>query len=245
MANRGAHRARAGPHGGRVCRDRGLKVAELADETSGGEWLSVSALARLRGVQKSAICKRVNSPRAGGLVHPRPGPLNSKQVNVAEFDRAVERTVDAICEANGRAAAPVHRLAAEANGRGRALNSVAQTDMVDAPGDPILAREQAKRAAADAELKKMDLEERRERIISADQAERFVDACSSNAQTVLWRLPGLVEEIIAIGTKDGVPAARSFVKSHIREAIAEVGALMRVVAERGAATPVEAADADG
>jgi DNA-binding IscR family transcriptional regulator len=222
----------------------GLKVANLADESSGDGWLSVSALARLRGVQKSAISKRVARLEKEGLVHPRLGPLNSKEVNVAEFVSAVERTTDAIREANGRAASPVHRMAADANGRRATANPVSQADIVDTPGDPILAREQAKRAQADAELKRMDLEERRGRIVSADQCKRFVDACSANAQIVLWRLPGLVEEIIAIGTKDGVPAARTFVKSHVRAAINEVGALMRMVAERDGEPPVEAADAD-
>ncbi len=115
---------------------------------------------------------------------------------------------------------------------------------------PILAREQAKRAQADAEMKRMDLEERRERILCAEQVERFVDTCSARAQTVLWRLPGLVEEITAISAKEGVPAARTFVKGHVRAAIAEVGALMRMVADprvtigEGGARPLEASDAD-
>lgn len=219
-------------------------MADAAESTDVGA--SISELARIRGVRKSAISKRVARLERQGLVHPRRGPLNSKEVNVAEFLLAVEKTTDAIREANGRAAKPSHRVAADANGeRSAASSPVAPVDMGPAPSDPPTpAREQAKRAAADAELKRMDLEERRERIVSADQCERFVDACSANAQTVLWRLPGLVEEIIAIGTKDGVPAAKTFVKSHVRAAIAEVGALVRMVADRGGAPPLEGCDAD-
>jgi DNA-binding MarR family transcriptional regulator len=198
------------------------------------DWASISELARRLGIRKSAISKRVTRLEQEGLVHPRPGPLNSKEVNVAEYFRAVEETKDAVREANGRAAAPVH----EANRRRRGAEPADLADMAGAPGDPILAREQAKRAAADAELKRMDLEERRARIVSAEQCERFVDTCSANAQTVLWRLPGLVEDIVAIGNKDGIPAARAFVKSHVREAITEIGALMRMVAaSRGAPEP--------
>jgi DNA-binding MarR family transcriptional regulator len=222
-------------------------MAELTDEASEA-WLSVSALARLKGVQKSAISNRVKRLEQDGLVHTRHGPLNSKEINLGEFLRAIERTTDAVREANGRAAAPVHRAAN--GGRSSAASPGASADLGDAPSDPILAHVQARRVAAEAELKRMDLEERRGRIVSAEQAEQFVDTCSANAQTVLWRLPGLVEEIIAIGTKDGVPAARAFVKGHVRAAIAEVGALMRMVADplvkpgEGRPPPVEAADAD-
>lgn len=210
-------------------------------------WESISDLARRMGVRKSAISKRVTRLEQDGLVHPRPGPLNSKQVNVAEFLHAVEVSTDAIRAANGRAAAPVHRRAAAANrAQSSASNSVGQDDMGSSPNDYVLAREQAKRAAADAELKKMDLEERRERLISAEQAERFVDACSASAQIILGRLPALVDEIVATATKDGVAAAKALVKTHVREAIAEVGAMARMIADprvKGDAPAVEASDA--
>ncbi len=153
---------------------------------------------------------------------------------MAEFEAAIAEHGDAVNTANGR----------------RAL--MTRDDAGRSPDDPVLAREQAKRAAADAELKRMDLEERRGRIVSAEQYERFVDACSATAQSVLWRLPGLVEEIIALANKDGVPAAKAFVKTHVREAISEVGALMRAVGDArrvdpegdAAAAPQELIDAD-
>jgi hypothetical protein len=199
-------------------------------------WGSITAIAKLKGRDKSAISRRVNRFEKAGLLRTRRGPNGEKLVDIKAFDGLIEAHGDGVQEMNGLRAS--------------------------ADADPILSREQAKRAAADAELKRMDLEERRGRIISADHAERFVDRCSANAQTVLWRLPGLVEEIIAIGTKDGVPAARTFVKGHVRAAIAEVGALMRMVkpGEGGAkpeegvelnhgllfnSAPVEAPDADG
>jgi DNA-binding MarR family transcriptional regulator len=194
-------------------------------------WASITALAELKGRNKAAISRRVARLEEDGLLRTRRGPKGEKLVNVEAYERLVESHGDAVQEMNGLRAS--------------------------ADGDPILAREQAKRAAADAEMKRMDLEERRGRIISAEQAERFVDACAANAQTVLWRLPGLVEEIIAIGTKDGVPAARTFVKGHVRAAIAEIGALMRMEGDAARSSvpefsvandlnklPVEAADAD-
>jgi DNA-binding MarR family transcriptional regulator len=168
-------------------------------------WASITALAELKGWNKAAISRRVARFEEAGLLRARRGPKGEKLVNIEAFDRLIESQGDAVQEMNGMRAS--------------------------ADTDPILSREQAKRAAADAEMKRMDLEERRGRIISADHAERFVDTCSANAQTVLWRLPGLVEEIVSIATKDGVPAARAFVKEHIRAAIAEVGAMVRMVAD--------------
>jgi DNA-binding MarR family transcriptional regulator len=159
-------------------------------------WASITALAELKGRNKAAISRSVARLEAAGLLRARRGPKGEKLVNIEVFDRLRESHGDAVQEMNGLRAS--------------------------ADADPILAREQAKRAAADAEMKRMDLEERRGRIISADHAERFVDTCSANAPTVLWRLPGLVDEIVAIATKDGVPAARTFVKGHIRAAITEV-----------------------
>lgn len=182
-------------------------------------WASITALAELKGRNKAAVSRRVARLEEAGLLRARRGPKGEKLVEIAAYDRLVELHGDGVQTMNG-------------------MRASADTDLV-------LSQEQAKRAAADAEMKRMDLEERRGRIISADHAERFVDTCSANAQTVLWRLPGLVEEIIAIGTKDGVPAARTFVKGHVRKAITEIGALMRMVAERGDAAPVEAPDADG
>jgi hypothetical protein len=188
-------------------------------------WASITAVADLKGRNKAGVSRRVAGFEAAGLLRARRGPKGEKLVNVEAYDRLHMSHGDAVQEMNGTRAS-------------------ADTDLV-------LAHEQAKRAAADAEMKRMDLEERRGRIISADRAERFVDTCSAKAQTVLWRLPGLVEDIIAIGTKDGVPAARTFVKGHVREAIAEIGALVRMIADPrhkpgdGDASPVEAPDADG
>jgi hypothetical protein len=182
-------------------------------------WASITSLAEIKNRNKAAISRRVARLEGEGLLHTRRGPKGEKLVNIEAYDRLVETHGDAVQAMNGARAS-------------------ADTDLV-------LSHEHAKRAAADAEMKRMDLEERRGRIISADHAERFVDTCSANAQAVLWRLPGLVEEIVAVATKDGIPAARTFVKDHVRAAITEIGALMRVVAERGDAAATEAPDADG
>jgi DNA-binding MarR family transcriptional regulator len=122
-------------------------------------WASITELAEVKGRNKSAISRRVARLEEAGLLRTRRGPKGEKLVNIEAFDRLVASHGDAVQEMNGMRAS--------------------------ADSDPILSREQAKRAAADAEMKRMDLEERRGRILSADHAERFVDTCSANAQTVL------------------------------------------------------------
>ena len=114
-------------------------------------WVTISELARMRGVDKAAISRRVARFESLGLVHPRAGVGRTKLVNIAEFDRAAGETTDAVREANGRGAA----RAPDATG-----------------GDPILAREQARRAAVDADLKELDLAERVGELVAVEPYQR-------------------------------------------------------------------------
>jgi DNA-binding MarR family transcriptional regulator len=56
--------------------------------------LDITALARLRGVHKAAISRRVARLEAQGPLKSRPGPNGTKLVNVVEFDRAAADNVD-------------------------------------------------------------------------------------------------------------------------------------------------------
>ncbi len=63
-------------------------ASEPVDDPSGG-WLTVSALARVRGVDKAAISRRVARLEAAAALTTRPGPRGSKLINADEFARAV------------------------------------------------------------------------------------------------------------------------------------------------------------
>ena len=65
-------------------------------------WATVSELARIRGVDKSAVSRRVARLEEQGLLATRQGAGRAKLVRVEEYDRVVAETGDAVLEANGR-----------------------------------------------------------------------------------------------------------------------------------------------
>jgi DNA-binding IscR family transcriptional regulator len=81
-----------------------------------GLWLSISEIARLKGVSRQAIAKRIGSLTAHGLLDVQPGQNGSKLINLAQFDRAVGEVGDAIKEGAAETRA---EMAAEVPGRPR------------------------------------------------------------------------------------------------------------------------------
>ena len=75
-----------------------------------GFWLSVTDLARQRGVDKAAISRSAKRYEAQGLLHPRAGKGPAKMINVAEFDKAAAEATDAVRALNGAGAARRLRL---------------------------------------------------------------------------------------------------------------------------------------
>ncbi|HXT06983.1 MAG TPA: MarR family transcriptional regulator [Roseiarcus sp.] len=169
----------------------------MTDDAPPG-WLTISDLARERGVDKSAISRRVARLEGLGLISTRKQG-KGKLVCLAEFDRAASSTVDAVREANGRRA--MGPPDAGATG----------------PGDPILAREQARRAAYDADMKRLDLEERLGRIVEAEAVRVALASCALELAQAIEALPGRAEALAAAVTKEGVAGLRAALKTVARE----------------------------
>jgi DNA-binding MarR family transcriptional regulator len=158
------------------------------DETAG--WATISELARLRGVDKSAVSRRVARLTAQGLLTPRDGKGGTRLVNVAEFDRAAAVATDAVRQLNGRGAD----------------KAAPQSDL---RADPILAREQARRVSYDADLKKLNLEERLGLLLPRDQAISSVVECSRRLRGVIEQMHTRAEEITSAVASGGVAGARA------------------------------------
>jgi MarR family protein len=210
----------------------------IANESSGDEWLTVSALARLRRVDKAAISRRVARLEAAGALTTRPGLRGTKLINVAEFNGAVEMTTDAIREANGRAAIVLPRT--EANGRRRAAASpVAEADMIAAPSDPILAREQARKTMLAADIAQLQLDELRGLLVRvADISAGAALQGETLARRIDQMLPEWAEDLAAIVAKDGTAGLRAALKGKARE-------LRGALAEAFAALAATPAHEDG
>lgn len=150
-----------------------------------GLWITVSELARQRGVDKAAVSRRVKRFEAQGLISTRSGPQGSKLINLAEFDRASGQVTDGVRELNGnrtpapRNVWPFHRP------------------------DPVLSREQARRTSYDADLKKLELDEKLGKVVQIDFVESAMARAAESIVRKLEQLPSRADEIVSAMTRDG------------------------------------------
>ncbi len=184
-------------------------------------WVSISELARMRGRDKAAISRRVARLEAQGLLKSRLGPNSTKLVSVGEFDRAAGGAADAVRELNGR-------------------GSSGTPAPLDLASDPGLAREQARRAGLAADLLQLDLEERRGRLLPAEQFERAGTECGLAFVRVLDLALARIDELTSAAANSGVSGVRLVVGALVREQREEAS---RAV-EQATAPSVAPADAD-
>lgn len=163
-----------------------------------GLWMTVSDLSRAKGVSKQAISKRIDRLEAQGLLESRQGPRNTKLVNVAQYDRAAGEATDAVRELNGTGAVR------------------AQAYKPD-EGDPILAKQQARRAAYEADLKGLDLNERLGKLLAIEDVEAAMVRCAEAVVRKIDQLPMKAEDNAAAVARDGVQGARGFLRNLARE----------------------------
>jgi hypothetical protein len=146
------------------------------------------------------------------LLKPRAGKGGAKLINIAEFDRAAGEATDAVRELNGSGAAALPAPGVQ-------------------PGDPILAREQARRVSYEADLKKIDLEERLGRIAPLDRVRAAVAEFAQVLGRVIETRPSRVEDIIAANAKGGMALARAVEKDERRALRADMAKAMDSIAE--------------
>lgn len=164
-----------------------------------GLWLPISEVARIKGVSKQAVAKRVDRLVEQGLISTRAGERGAKLVNVAEYDRAIGQTEDAVRALNGAGAA-----------------SAPAPSRADG-GDPVLAREQARRAAYDADMKQMDLEERLGNILLLVDVQGAMALCAEKMVRVIEQLPSRSDDLAGAVGRDGATGARAELKKIARE----------------------------
>ena len=174
-------------------------------------WATVSELARIRGVSKVAVSKRVARLEARGLLQTRRGPRGTKLISIAAFDQAAHDATDGVRELNGRSAAK--------------------------PTDPVLSKEQARRTKADADLKELDRDERLGQLVRGGKIEEaMADALRMHAR-IIDQIAMRAEENEAAVRKDGIPGARAFLRrlAHdLREDIADrASEIARQAEQRG------------
>jgi len=186
-------------------------MTEQLDGLDDGLWLTITELAEHKGLGKAWISERVKALEAEGKVETRPGKGKTKLVNLAQFDRAVGETGDAVKEA--------------------AAETRAELESDGSPTSPALRDHQSRAAKYAADLKFLDLEERLGRLVPIDEAKTGGIRIGEAVVRILGRLPTYAEGMTAVAVKDGVQGSRGMLKEierELRVAIAEaIGEIVR------------------
>ncbi|WP_127076158.1 MarR family transcriptional regulator [Rhodomicrobium lacus] len=204
-------------------------TADTQEPVGAGLWVSVSDLAARKGVTKQTISERVAKLVRDGLIETRPGPGRAKLVNLAAYDRAVGETGDAAKELGAATKASIR----------------AQEQGEPAPatgGDHVLAREQARRMAYEADLAKLKLEERLGNLLPIEDIEAAMVRCAEALTRAFEQLPTRADDLAAAVAKDGVNGARAFLKTVARDMRALLAKEMRLLDKD---EPQEATEAEG
>jgi DNA-binding MarR family transcriptional regulator len=176
---------------------------------SDGVWMSVSELAARKNVTKQTISEIVSRLVDAGKLQTRPGKGKAKLVNVAEYDRVRGETTDLAREQGAETKSGAEKL-------GR---------------DPTFTQHQATRAGYEAELKRLDLEERIGKLRRIEDIEQAAVRCGEAVVRVLEDKVLRAEELASAVAKDGVLGARKFLKDCV---FAEREAAVKAFAELAA-----------
>lgn len=178
----------------------------------------MSALAKAKGVSKQAVSKNLERWAAAGRPVATRKDGRSVLVNVAEYDTAKAEVGD-----------PVHLLTEER-----------KREPGNEPSDPTLAREQARRAGYDADLKFIEREKQLGRLVEIAELERAAIDCGEAMVRVLDQLATRAEEVAAAVAKDGVIGARAVLKAiakDVRTRAAQEFAKLPTIAMSPATSP--------
>lgn len=166
-------------------------------EDNDGLWLPLSELARAKGVSRQSIFERLRRLESQGHALSRPGPGRTVLVHVARFDHAVGETTDAV----------------------RALNGTRDQRSGSSPSVGSLAREQARRAAYDADLKELELGLRRGTLVEVERVRDAFAVCGETLVRGLENMAGRADEAAAAIARDGAAGSLRFLESIAAELI--------------------------
>lgn len=174
-----------------------------------GVWLSITELAKFRGVGKSTISEKVADLVAAGLVQTKPAPRGrGKLVHLASFLRATNATGDASKELVAAIKAPPADDGDDASPRDSSYR---------------LEQERAKRLEAD--MRELDLAERRGDLVSIKRLASVAESVAGKIVAAIEQLPSHAEDMAAAVARDGTAGARMQYRANVRElrsAIAEL-----------------------
>lgn len=194
-------------------------------------WVSISELARLKGLGKAAVSERVSGFVAKGLLSTRPGKGKVKLVNLAAFDKVAGETTD---------------LARASGAETKRLHQAAPLPPPSDPLTPIYTAEQARHMAYKAESARLDLEERQGKILQVDAVSAAIASAGEAIARAVDQMPALADDLAAAVAQTGAAGARTLLKARardIRELMArELAAVLNLTPPEAHADPDETPD---
>jgi hypothetical protein len=184
-----------------------------------GLWLSVTALAKLKGVTKQTVGEKVaRLERDGLLLGQCEGRGKPKLINVAAYDRAVGETTDLMRE------------------QGAATKKATQTAQAPAlisdSVNPVYSAEQARHMALKADMAQLDLDERIGKLLPLHEVTEAMTECAEALVRAIDQISTHAEALADAVGKGGVNGARGKLKEIARELRETLSQSMRLLSER-------------
>lgn len=183
-----------------------------------GIWLSISEIARRKGLHRDSVRERVDRLVAKGMITTRTEG-RSRMVDLVAFDRAVGDAGDAVKEA----AAETKREKPET-------------------ASPKLRDAQTEKAVYEARLKALDLAERQGAILpikGEHGAENAMARAGISIVREVEKIPLLADEIAVAVSKEGVTGAKRVLKEAVRQARVRIAEALRLIEAEGKAVETE------
>ncbi|RTL52129.1 MAG: hypothetical protein EKK40_08080 [Bradyrhizobiaceae bacterium] len=162
-----------------------------------GFWLTLTELAKHKGVGKSWISERVKTLEACGKIQTIAGKGRTKLINLAQYDHAVGEVGDPAKEQAADQRASFSDTSAPAGGKFR-----------DAA---------TREKEYSADIKFLDREERLKRLLPVDDVISAATKVGETAVRVLDRLPMEAERVLAAADKDRLSGVRAILKDIARQ----------------------------
>jgi hypothetical protein len=157
-----------------------------------GDWLTLAAVARQRGISKQAVSKKVKA-LAGVLEVRQDG--QSRLVSLSAYDAAVAN--HSIAEPRATAAKPVAAM------------------LVDPDSS---AATKARILKLDEQRREMELERLRGQLLPIEELEQALHAAGIKIAQQWDRLPQMADDIVAVVMSKGADGLRQFLKTKAQEA---------------------------
>jgi hypothetical protein len=183
----------------------------------------VRAYARARGVSHTAVQKAIQSGRLAAAL--KPGPRGHQLIDEVLANQAWEEATNpAQQRERHRAPAPPRELAAAPEGQGN-LFGLAENDPRGDPEERLTyAQIQAQRSLVQTELLRLELAEKRERLVERARVGSEVLTISRRATDILLALPGrLAGPLTGLATGE----IRSALETEIRAALTQLADLLQ------------------